>query len=366
MKAAFTAFRSTFAVTVAAAFALSAAGCSSKQVEKPRTGTLAERVGDEGGIGVYPAKSTLHALIRLLYRRARLRMRGFGFKERPLDALPDSPFMVTEHGNKRGGFCAYAPNTVFVSRSHARNHGGEHFVYNGIPIEDYPLKTEKQDYITFLAKVSWSVKNIQTACHLALDTGLRLRVGGGDPWSERKARGLWRWRARHRRDHIESLGWVVGQRKLDLLQNGLVLFSLVNWEEPYGLVIQESLACGTPVLATPNGALSERIEHGKNGWLVRSYREALEVVEHVKAMSDEERARMAEYCRSTVYTIEEGADEYLKMYETILERGYLYPPDRAERLIFRRPRSVVVKWRPRLQPATKTPAASSTRPASSA
>ena len=258
--------------------------------------------------------------------------------------LPELPFIVTEHGNRRGSF-DYAPNTVFVSRRHAQNHGGEFFVHNGVPLEDYPLETDKGPWLLFMAKLAWRAKNAKTAIHLGFDTGMPVRMAGGDLWRTPKIRGLWMLRALYRGGLLEGVGDVGGDKKLRLLQEAKLLFFLVNWQEPGAVAPLESLACGTPVLASPNGVLPEYIEDGQNGFVARSYGEAVAKVRGVAAMSAGETVELAHRCRESAFTMEACARNYIELYERVLRDGYLYPPESATQLRFRKPRSTIIKCR---------------------
>ena len=144
----------------------------------------------------------------------------------PVDQLPEMPFVVTEHGNKRGGQL-YPPNTVFVSRTHARNHGGEHFVYNGIPKDEFELQTQKDDYMLFMALLKMRSKNAKTMAHLAMDAGVPGKFAGGDLWNTKRIRGFWKWRARKHPGLLESVGLVNGPDKVRLIQNAKMLFYVV-------------------------------------------------------------------------------------------------------------------------------------------
>ena len=260
----------------------------------------------------------------------------------PLDALPDRPYIVTEHGNRRN-FNSYAPNTVFISKSHAANHGAELYVYNGIPLEEYPLSVEKSDFMLYMAKLGWRKKNAKTAIQLSLQSKFPVRMAGGDLWKTREIRGLWMIRMLLNPGIVNGVGSVAGARKLELLQQARILFYAVNWQEPFALAPHEALACGTPVLASPNGALTEYIEDGINGFIVKSYSSALEVLEKLKKLSVKETKEMAIASRASVFTASEMGKSYLQLYENVLRNRYLYDKTLSHKFKFSRPRSVVIR-----------------------
>jgi glycosyltransferase involved in cell wall biosynthesis len=257
------------------------------------------------------------------------------FHQAPPDKqLPDIPYLITEHGNRERQHTPFLPNTVFLSKNHAHNHGCEYYVYNGIPIEEYPLCEEKDDYMLFLARTSRRKKNILTAVNLAIDERIPLYVGGGSIWSTHKAWGAWILRGLNRLSLIRNLGDVDGEEKLTLLQKSRLFFHLVNWHEPFGLAPHEAMATGTPVLSTPNGAMPEYITSGENGFIVGDYKEARNTVRAIYSMSESETNEMARRCRDSAFTIEKCVEGYLEMYHEVMKRGYLYPPEQASRLIY--------------------------------
>ncbi len=78
----------------------------------------------------------------------------------------DAPYLVNIGGNGEPGG-EFSPNTVFVSKNHAERHQWTEFVHNGIDLSEYPLKKTKENYLLFLAKASWRVKNLKGAIRIA-------------------------------------------------------------------------------------------------------------------------------------------------------------------------------------------------------
>lgn len=265
----------------------------------------------------------------------------------PLDQLPELPYISTEHGNRRK-FRAFPPNTVFVGRNHARNNGGDCYVLNGVPVHEFTLCTDKDDYMIFMALLAMRSKNAKTMVHLAIDSGMPAVFAGGDLWKTRRISGWWKLRARYHRDLLREVGFVSGQVKLELLQRARLLFHLVNFHEPGALGPLEALACGTPVLASPNGVLPEYIEDGVNGFICRNYGEALAATKRVANMSAAQMAEMATRCRESTLSIESCVDGYLELYEKVVRDRYLYRPEKAKDLYYRRPRAKRIRcWLPR-------------------
>jgi glycosyltransferase involved in cell wall biosynthesis len=114
-------------------------------------------------------------------------------------------------------------------------------------------------------------------------------------------------------DYVGSAGPV---QRNQLLGKATALLHPINFNEPFGLSVIESMACGTPVIAFNKGSMPELIENGKNGFLVNTVNEAIDAVAHIR---DIERA----CCRRRVeqyFTTSRMVEEYIQVYETILEK----------------------------------------------
>ena len=104
---------------------------------------------------------------------------------------------------------------------------------------------------------------------------------------------------------------------MELLQNARATLFPIEWEEPFGLVMIESMACGTPVIATRHGAVPEVIEDGVSGIIVDNYREMPAALERADALDPLELRRHAEE------RVRPGADgqDYLRVYEAAVARA---------------------------------------------
>ncbi len=114
--------------------------------------------------------------------------------------------------------------------------------------------------------------------------------------------------------------WYVGEvshhRKLEILANAWCLLFPIRWPEPFGLVMIESLACGTPVLAFPEGAAPEVVEHGRTGFLCQDEGEMAEAVAHVAAIDRGACRRAVE----TAYSSERMVDEHIDLFQEVVDR----------------------------------------------
>lgn len=228
------------------------------------------------------------------------------------------PHLITEHGN-RGPDALLLTNTVFVSASHAAIHGRRCFVRNGVPVEDYRYSEEKDRFLLFLARMEWQRKNARTAMDLALDLDVPLTMSGKyPPWTRPKLWGAWCRRPFAMRRLVDRVGYIDGERKLELLARAPIMFHAVNWHEPGSIVVLESLASGTPVLCTPNGSLPEFVDHGETGWIVHNYAEALDATRRALSFDHVEQRLWASRCRERVSRVEDTARGYQQLYERVL------------------------------------------------
>lgn len=242
------------------------------------------------------------------------------------DAL-DRPYLMTEHANR--GDAAFLPvNTAFVSAVHARLHGRSCYVHNGVPVEEFHYSEEKERFLLYLSRMEAPTKNARTAMDMAIDLNVPLIMSGKrSPWRQRKLWGDWCRHPLAMHRLVRRIGYIGGDEKLGYLARAAVLFHLVNWHEPQGLIVLEALASGTPVLATPNGALPELVEHGRSGWIARSYGEALDQARHALSLDAPARARHARWCRERTVRVEDMAREYMQLYERVLAGEALSRPD---------------------------------------
>jgi glycosyltransferase involved in cell wall biosynthesis len=142
--------------------------------------------------------------------------------------------------------------------------------HNALDFSVYPFKPYSGEYLLFLGRLSPD-KGAHRAIAVAMQTGLPLKIAGKkqDPKELTYFKELVE---PHLVDGIEYLGEVSHGEKVELLQHARATLFPIEWEEPFGLVMIESMACGTPVIATRRGAVPEVIEHGRSGIVVDDYR----------------------------------------------------------------------------------------------
>ncbi|TML36773.1 MAG: glycosyltransferase family 4 protein [Actinobacteria bacterium] len=121
----------------------------------------------------------------------------------------------------------------------------------------------------------------------------------------------------HLVEGIEYLGEVSHGEKVELLQNARATLFPIEWEEPFGLVMIESMACGTPVIATRHGAVPEVIEDGASGIVVGNYREMPAALDRADVLDPLECRRYVE----ERYAPERMVEDYLRVYEAAVARA---------------------------------------------
>jgi len=192
-------------------------------------------------------------------------------------AHADRPVVHTLHGafseEMKRLYALVADDVVYVAISEAQrahmpelNYGG--VVYNGIELSAYPFRTaeEKDDFVLFLGRAA-PEKGALRAVQAARAAGARLviAVKVAEPieeehWSTEVLPAM--------PSDATVLGEITLEEKVDLLSRARAVLFPIDWDEPFGLVMTEAMACGTPVIATPRGSVPEVIADGETGFVV--------------------------------------------------------------------------------------------------
>jgi glycosyltransferase involved in cell wall biosynthesis len=120
---------------------------------------------------------------------------------------------------------------------------------------------------------------------------------------------------------VEFIGEIAEHQKSEFLGNAAALVFPIAWREPFGLVMIEAMACGTPVVAFNNGSVPEVLEDGVTGYIVDGEREAVDALRHIRGL-DRQRIR-AEFDRR--FTAQHMAQNYVKLYSRLI-RSRAQPP----------------------------------------
>jgi glycosyltransferase involved in cell wall biosynthesis len=246
-----------------------------------------------------------------------------------LGGLVDTPVLHTVHGpldtpeaqHAYGGIAEVAPGVGLISISENQRRPMPDLPWaatipNAIDLSLYPSKPHRGDYLLFLGRFSPD-KGAHRAIAVATELGLPLKLAGKN--RELKERQYFAEFVEPHVGHggIEYLGEVSHGEKVELLQDARATLFPIEWEEPFGLVMVESMACGTPVIATRHGAVPEVIEHGRSGIIVENYREMTEALEQADALDPAA-------CRSYVeerFAPERMVGDYERAYRAALAGG---------------------------------------------
>jgi glycosyltransferase involved in cell wall biosynthesis len=187
-------------------------------------------------------------------------------------------------------------------------------VHNALEFSVYPVKPHVGDYLLFLGRMSPD-KGAHRAVAVAMEAGLPLKIAG--KMQEPREREYFHELVEpHLVGGIEFLGEVTHGEKVELLQNARATLFPIEWEEPFGLVMIESMACGTPVIATRRGAVPEVIEHGRSGIIVDDYRQMAKVLEQADSLDPFELRRYVE----EEFSPQRMVRDYVEAYEVAIER----------------------------------------------
>jgi glycosyltransferase involved in cell wall biosynthesis len=190
-------------------------------------------------------------------------------------------------------------------------------VYHGLPRNLHTFQGRPGDYLAFLGRIS-PEKRLDRAIAIAHQAGKRLKVAAKIYPEERDYFNQTIKPLLHEsRAWVELIGEVGGREKDEFLGNALALLFPIDWPEPFGLVMIEAMACGSPVIAWRNGSVPEVIEDGVTGFVVDSVEEAVQAVEHVATLS-------RHTCRSVFeerYDAARMARDYLEVYRHLVHAG---------------------------------------------
>lgn len=186
-------------------------------------------------------------------------------------------------------------------------------VQHGIPMRQFEFSPAPAGgYLAFLGRIS-PEKGPERAIALARAAGIPLKIAAKiDPVDH----GYFEQRIAPLLDDplVEYVGEIGDAEKSEFLGNALALVFPVNWPEPFGLVMIEAMACGTPVIAWNCGSVPEIVEHGVSGFIVRSHDEALQAVRQLKSLN---RLRIRHVCERR-FSAAAMAKRYVDVYGRLL------------------------------------------------
>ncbi|WP_013321127.1 glycosyltransferase family 4 protein [Gloeothece verrucosa] len=250
-----------------------------------------------------------------------------GFPFFPCANLTKAPTLHTIHGTipvseEHLWKAARQQNFISISNNQRRNDLGLNYlatVYNAINTKNFPFhpQPDKPPYLAFLGRMS-PEKGPHLAVKIAKRTGLLLKMAGKiDPCDQQ----FFDTEVKPFIDgqQIQFLGEADHQMKCDLMGRAMATLFPITWQEPFGLVMIESMAVGTPVVAMKMGSTPEIIAHGRSGFLCNNLDECVAAVESLGEISRTD-------CRDHVvanFGVRQMVDGYEAAYQQLLQQKFM-------------------------------------------
>ena len=185
-------------------------------------------------------------------------------------------------------------------------------VHHGMPANRLTFRPGKGNYLAFLGRIS-PEKGLEQAIEIALRLDIPLKIAAKvDPADEEYFQTV----IKPELDHplVEFVGEIGYPDKNDFLGDAIAMLFPINWSEPFGLVMMESIACGTPVIAYARGSVPEIIEDGVSGFMVHNVEQAVKAVKRISQI-DRRRCRRRFEER---FTATRMGNDYLTLYERLV------------------------------------------------
>jgi glycosyltransferase involved in cell wall biosynthesis len=241
----------------------------------------------------------------------------FDFLPLTYSGLIETPMLTTIHGFSSPSiipvFKKYNEQSHYVAISEADKSPELDYlatIHHGIDIARFPFFKGGGKYLLFFGRIH-PEKGVYEAIQVAQRVGMKLMIAGiiqdqayfeklVEPYIDGTT--------------VEYLGAIGPDRRAEVLGQALALLHLISFDEPFGLSLVESMACGTPVIAFGRGSMPEIIRHGETGYIVEDIKQAVEAVAAVRSID-----RFA--CRDDVeqrFTDTRMAQDYVRAYQEIL------------------------------------------------
>jgi glycosyltransferase involved in cell wall biosynthesis len=185
-------------------------------------------------------------------------------------------------------------------------------VHHGIDLNLYQMQSTKQPYLAFLGRIA-PIKGTHTAIEVAKKSGIPLKIAGEvqpifkdyfesqiEPHIDGK--------------FIEYVGEADLATKNELLGNATAMLFPIEWNEPFGLVMIEAMACGTPVLAFPGGAVEEVVRDGISGYVCQSTEDMIRCAKDIGG--EFSAANVRQYCRQ-YFSVDRMVADYVELYQRL-------------------------------------------------
>ena len=202
-------------------------------------------------------------------------------------------------------------------------------VYHGLPKNLLKKGDGNGGYVAFLGRIS-PEKRVDRAISIAISAGRKIKIAAK---VDKADQAYFDHEIKNLLDHplVEFIGEINEYEKNEFLGNAECLLFPIDWPEPFGLVMIEAMACGTPVIAYENGSVPEVLENGKTGFIVGSKKEAIASLAKLKQLDRNVIRR--EFERR--FSSDKMAQNYVSIFETLSEqvtseKKYLRNPKKEE------------------------------------
>jgi len=243
-----------------------------------------------------------------------------GFVPLAITPLIKTPMITTLHSSlspQPESLARAFKDRFFVSISNAQRNLAPYLhyiktVYHGIDVERFPFSSIPGGYLMFLGTFS-PYKGPDTAIRIAKELKIPIVLAGE---IRKEFEDFYHKEIASKEDGKEVIikGELSFEEKVELLKNAMALLMPVRWQEAFGLVMIEAMACGTPVIGFNKGAIPEVIEEGRTGFVVNCVKEAREAVLNIHKI---DRA----YCRKVVkerFSLKRMVAEYESLYKELI------------------------------------------------
>jgi glycosyltransferase involved in cell wall biosynthesis len=270
-----------------------------------------------------------NALHMVMLERVRQRAQDFDFCHFHLDYYPFSlfsrqstPFLTTLHGRldlpeHQPVFATFASMPIVsISNSQRRpvpHAGWVRTIYHGLPEKLLTPRPGKAEYFAFLGRIA-PEKGVDRAIRIAQQCGVPLKMAAK---VDKVDREYFEEKIEPSIDgvNVEYIGEITDQEKSAFLSGALALLVPIDWPEPFGLVMIEAMACGTPVIAFNRGSVPEIIDDGLTGFIVEDEKSAIGAAYRLSQLSREKIRRRFE----ERFTARRMAQDYLAVYRSLME-----------------------------------------------
>jgi glycosyltransferase involved in cell wall biosynthesis len=221
------------------------------------------------------------------------------------------------HNQTLSDFYQFYPQVHYVSISQFQREREKmpniRTIHHGVDMDRYPLQEKKGDYLAFLGRIA-PMKGTHSAIEVAERTGVPLKLAGE---IQPMYREYFETQIKPKLDgkFIEYIGEADLAAKNELLGNARAMLFPIQWNEPFGLVMIEAMAKGTPVIAFPGGAVNEVVAEGVSGHICNSLEEMVESVRELDGRFDPVKVRAY---ASENFSLGHMVSEYIELYRQIL------------------------------------------------